>query len=241
MAAAKTITILHLYGHEMNIYGDRGNILALTKRLEWRGYKPKVVVAGVGDAIDWKAVDLVFGGGGQDRGQVAVGQDLQRHSDQLHALAMRGVPMLTICGLYQLFGRAFITLDGQEIPGIGIFKAQTVGSVERLIGNVVIETQYGQLVGFENHSGRTQLDPGQEPLGHIVVGGGNDGASGQEGAIEHNCYGTYLHGPLLPKSPDFTDHLLSLAIAHRYGAQELASLDDRQERAAAAVAASRPR
>lgn len=241
MAAKQIINILHLYGHEMNIYGDRGNIIALTERLRWRGVTPKVTVAGIGDSVDWPQVDLVFGGGGQDRGQVAVGQDLQRHAASIHAAVADGTPMLTICGLYQLFGRAFITLDGQEIPGIGVFHAQTVGSTERLIGNVVVESTFGTFVGFENHSGRTQLEPGQDSLGRVVKGGGNNGDSCEEGAVTGHCYGTYLHGPLLPKHPDFTDHLLLQALKRKYGVTELAPLDDRIERAAAATAASRPR
>lgn len=236
----KTIRILHLYEREMNMYGDRGNIITLQQRLAWRGYESEVVVAGVGDDIDWAKVDLVFGGGGQDRGQVAVGQDLQRHSQAIHAAVKAGVPMLLICGLYQLFGRAFITLDGQEIPGIGVFAAETHGSPERLIGNVVLSSHYGSLVGFENHSGRTGLDSGQDALGSLQKGYGNDGHSGEEGAVTHNVIGTYLHGPLLPKNPTLADHLLQTALRRHDPAATLQPLDDSVESLAATSAAARP-
>jgi CobQ-like glutamine amidotransferase family enzyme len=237
---AQSLTILHLYPRELNIYGDRGNILTLIKRLEWRGYGAKLVQAGVGDKLDIAKADLIFGGGGQDRGQLAVGQDLQRHATALHKAAGGGVPILTICGTYQLFGRGFQTLEGREIPGIGIFRAKTIGSTTRMIGNAIVDTPFGRLVGFENHSGRTLLEAGQQPLGTVVQGYGNDGASGYEGAAVANTYGTYLHGPVLPKNPALADLLLLTALSRKYGVETLAPLDDRLEHRAARDAGKRP-
>jgi CobQ-like glutamine amidotransferase family enzyme len=236
----KSITILHLYPRELNIYGDHGNILTLTQRLRWRGYEAKVVEAGVGDRIDIAAADLIFGGGGQDRGQIAVGRDLQKYTTALHKASQDNVPILTICGTYQLFGRGFTTLEGTEIPGIGIFKARTVGSEQRMIGNAIIETPLGKVVGFENHSGRTILEEGQEAFGTVTRGYGNDGRSGHEGAVVKTTYGTYLHGPVLPKNPVVADHLILAALKRKYSIEKLESLDDSLELAAATDATKRP-
>lgn len=236
----RSVKILHLYPKELNIYGDRGNILTLVKRLEWRGYKAEVISAGVGEKVDIAGADIIFGGGGQDRGQVAVGKDLQRHSKTLHQASKDGVPILTICGTYQLFGRGFTTLEGDEIKGISIFHARTIGSTQRMIGNVVVESEFGNLVGFENHSGRTLLEKTQEPLGRVIQGYGNDGRSGFEGSKTNNTYGTYLHGPVLPKNPRFADHLISEALKNKYGVETLEPLNDGLEQVAAADAAKRP-
>jgi CobQ-like glutamine amidotransferase family enzyme len=208
--------------------------------LRWRGYEPTVVQAGIGSQPAIAKADIIFGGGGQDSGQIAVGRDLQRHAEALHAASCAGTPILTICGSYQLFGRGFTTLEGTEIPGIGLFQARTVGSKLRMIGNVIIDTPLGRLVGFENHSGRTLLENGQQPLGTVIQGFGNDGHSGREGAISGNSYGTYLHGPLLPKNPALADALILAALQRRYGVEELAPLDDQLEQRAAADAATRP-
>lgn len=234
------LTIVHLYPKEMSIYGDFGNVLTLAKRLEWRGIGAQIKQVGIGDKFDLRQADIIFAGGGQDRGQVAVGQDLLDRREQLLEAAENGVVMLTICGAYQLFGRRFVTLDGQEIPGIGLFGAETFGSTKRMIGNIVIESPWGRLVGFENHSGKTKLDATQEALGGVVKGYGNDGESGQEGAVSKNVFGTYLHGPILPKNPNLADHLLLLALKRKYATEVLTLLDDGLELAAAASATSRP-
>jgi CobQ-like glutamine amidotransferase family enzyme len=238
---SKVITIAHLYPREMNIYGDMGNIITLVKRLEWRGYQARVKAVEVGEEIDWDEVDIVFGGGGQDSGQVVVGDDLLRHGEKLRAMAADGVPMLVICGLYQLFGREFITAPGKKVPGIGVFAASTKAGSVRMIGNVVSHSDYGVLVGFENHSGATKLDKGQAALGRIVKGYGNDPKSRQEGAVSGAAIGTYLHGPVLPKNPGLADHLLLTALRRRYGVTELVALDNTMELHAAKVAAGRPR
>lgn len=237
--AVKKIVLAHLYPNEMNIYGDRGNIIALTKRLEWRGFTVQYQPVEVGQQYDFTKADLVFGGGGQDRGQAVVADDLQTRADNLHHAAADGVVMLLVCGLYQLFGHHFTTMDGEEIPGISLFKASTVGSNNRMIGNVIVATEWGELVGFENHSGQTYLEEGQETLGKVLQGYGNNSQTPEEGAVTGNVFGTYLHGSLLPKNPTFADELLRRALERR-GEDPLQPLDDRLERQAAAVAKTRP-
>ncbi len=241
MSQQHRLTIAHLYPAEMNIYGDRGNILALVKRLEWRGIGVTVEAVEVGRPYDFTAADLVFGGGGQDRGQLLVAEDLQGRRAELHRAAKAGTVMLVVCGLYQLFGRQFTTQSGQVLLGIGLFDAETVATTERLIGNVVEETAFGRTVGFENHSGQTTLGESQAPLGRVTKGSGNDQKSGIEGAVSGNVFGTYLHGPILPKNPILADQLIKLALARKYPKLTLRPLDDRLETAAATVAASRPR
>lgn len=236
----KKVVIAHLYPAEMNIYGDLGNIRALVKRLEWRGYKPEVKEVGVGDEFDFTSADIIFAGGGQDRGQVVVAQDLLKRAQNLKKAVEEGVVVLAICGTYQLFGNGFTTSEGQEIPGIGIFKAHTVGSGRRMIGNIVVESQWGELVGFENHSGETLLEPDQQPLGKVLKGFGNNYDSGFEGAVTNNAFGTYLHGPILPKNPQFADHLILTALIRKHGVTELELLDDSLEKTTAEVAKHRP-
>ncbi len=234
------LTIAHLYPYEMNIYGDTGNVIALRRRLEWRGLEARVDLVPVGAEYDLAGADVVFGGGGQDRSQLEVADDLQRRRDAVHEAVAAGTVFLTICGTYQLFGRRFLTQDGQEIPGIGVFAMDTIGGRRRMIGNVVVATPWGDLVGFENHSGRTLLDPGQAALGRVKKGFGNNENRREEGAVTANCFGTYLHGSLLPKNPAFADELLLRALRRRHGAGfELAPLDDSLERQAAQAAARR--
>lgn len=237
---SRKLVIAHLYPGEMNIYGDLGNVIALKKRLEWRGYEAEVRAVEIDQPFDWAAADIVFGGGGQDSGQLLVGPDLAQRGEELRQLAADGMPMLLICGLYQLFGRGFTTLDGREIPGIDVFRASTVGSNVRMIGNIVIDSPFGRLVGFENHSGQTILEPVQEPLGQVKQGYGNNPRSKREGAIMNQAIGTYLHGPILPKNPKLADHLILEALRRRYDVIGLEPLEDARERLAAKIAASRP-
>jgi lipid II isoglutaminyl synthase (glutamine-hydrolysing) len=236
----KTIRIAHLYPREMNIYGDLGNIITLVKRLEWRGYEAEVLPVESGEPFDFTQVDIVFGGGGQDSGQLAMGQDLLRRGEELRRMMSEGVPMLLICGSYQLFGRGFTTLEHQEIQGIDVFRASTAGSSKRMVGNIAIDSPFGRLVGFENHSGETVLEPGQAALGTVQMGFGNNSDCGEEGAVSGNAIGTYMHGPLLPKNPALADHLLLAALRRRYGVEELEPLNDELEHLTAKVAASRP-
>lgn len=234
------ITITHLYSEELNIYGDRGNIITLIKRLQWRGFTAMVDYVGPGDRYDFKKTDIVFGGGGQDRGQSLAAADLLKRRDNLVAAVEEGLVVLTICGTYQLFGHGFTTLEGSEIPGIGLFKAHTIGSQLRMVGNLVADTSFGELVGFENHSGQTVLDSGQEPLGTVIKGYGNNANSKNEGAITKNVFGTYMHGPVLPKNPRLADELINRALARR-GIARLKPLDDELEHQTAAVAKTRSR
>lgn len=235
------LVIAHLYPYEMNIYGDTGNVIALRRRLEWRGLEARVDPVPVGAGYDLAGADIVFGGGGQDRSQLEVADDLQRRRDAVHEAVAAGTVFLTICGTYQLFGRRFLTQDGQQIPGIGVFAMDTIGGSKRMIGNVVVTTPWGDLVGFENHSGRTLLDPGQASLGRVKKGYGNNETRREEGAVTANCFGTYLHGSLLPKNPAFADELLARALRRRHGAGfALEPLDDRLENLAARAAARRP-
>ncbi len=235
------LVIAHLYPYEMNIYGDTGNVIALRRRLEWRGLGARLDPVPVGAPYDFTRADLVFGGGGQDRSQLQVAEDLQWRAAAIREAVAAGTVFLTICGTYQLFGRRFLTQDGREIPGIGVFAMETIGGPKRMIGNIVVATPWGDLIGFENHSGRTLLDPGQASLGRVKKGYGNDETRREEGAITANCFGTYLHGSLLPKNPGFTDELLRRALSRRHGqGATLAPLDDQLEHLAAQAAARRP-
>ena len=235
------VTIAHLYPREMNIYGDMGNIISLSKRLEWRGYRVQVKAVEIGEPFNFDEVDLVFGGGGQDSGQLVMGSDLVKRGPVLREMVNAGVPMLVICGMYQLFGHGFKTIDGQELPGIDVFDTTTIGKKTRMIGNVIVETtRFGRIVGFENHSGQTLLARTQAPLGEVVQGFGNDPKSKREGATREQSIGTYLHGPLLPKNPRLADHLILTALKRRYSVTELEPLDARFETSAAKSAASRP-
>lgn len=204
--------IVHIYPDEMNTYGDRGNLLTLKRRAEWHGLEPVVHYYHAGGPFP-KEVDIVLGGGGQDSAQAVIQEDILRAGNKLHQLADAGIPMLMVCGTYQLFGNRFVTSDGQEIQGIGIFDVETIGGEKRLIGNVAVETtEFGTLYGFENHSGRTYLRNGQKELGTVSRGSGNNGEDGTEGARVHNTIGTYMHGPLLPNNPHLADGLIALAM-----------------------------
>lgn len=235
------LVIAHLYPAEMNIYGDTGNVIALSRRLEWRGIDAVVERIAVGDPYDFTAADVVVAGGGEDRAQLAVAADLQRRAGDIREAVAAGTVFLTICGTYQLFGHRFVTHDGDEMPGIGVFDLETHGGDERMIGNIVLDTEWGPLVGFENHSGRTFLGEGQQPLGMVRKGYGNNERDFDEGAVTANAFGSYLHGALLPKNPAFADELLRRALVQRHGDDAvLGPLDDGVERAAADAAATRP-
>ncbi len=239
--SAKTIRIVHLYPKEMNIYGDWGNVLTLQRRLEWHGFTPEIVEHHPGRPFP-DNVDIVVGGGGQDSGQLAIQTDLLDIADQLRELANNGTPMLVICGLYQLFGRFFKTSDGKTIHGIGIFKAETHGGKKRMIGNVLATSSvFGELVGYENHSGVTILDHDQPALGRVIKGDGNNGKDTTEGAVYNHVYGSYLHGSLLPKNPVLADAIIRQAVEKRYGSFTPGAVDDSYANRARSVAKKRPR
>lgn len=237
---SKKIRILHLYPREMNIYGDWGNVLTIMRRAQWHGYEPEIVQHHPGKPFP-SDIDIVIGGGGQDSGQSIVQDDLLAIGDELHVLADRDVPMLMICGLYQLFGKFFQTAEGHRIPGIEIFDLETIAGPKRLIGNIVTKTPFGELVGYENHSGLTTLGDNQPALGTVVKGDGNNGSDKSEGAIYRCVFGSYLHGSLLPKNPVFADALIEAAAHRKFGSFEPAIIDDRFAELARAVAMRRPR
>lgn len=242
-AARYTLRLAHLYPTLMNLYGDRGNIITLRHRCEARGIDLRVDEIGPGENFDPAPYDLIFIGGGQDREQARIADDLvSRKGPGLRAAVAGGTPTLAVCGGYQLLGRSYQTGTGEELPGVGIFPMRSVHPGEatpRCIGNVEIMWNGGTLVGFENHGGRTYLEAGATPLGRVQAGFGNNGEDGTEGAVVHNAYGTYLHGSLLPKNPALADHLIALALTRRYGDQvALPPLDDTLEQQAHADAAA---
>src|SRR5215211_6605507 len=251
------LQLAHLYPDQMNIYGDRGNILTLTQRCAWRGIDVQLVRVGVGAEVDWPSIDIAFFGGGQDSGQALIASDfVQRQGPPLRAAIDDDLVVLSICGGYQLLGRYFLTYTGERLPGIGAIDVHTVGGDVRLIGNIVVDADLSpssvvssqlrmatnhraqtadhgtrtKLIGFENHSGRTYLGAGVRALGRVLAGHGNNGEDGSEGAVYRNAFGCYMHGSLLPKNPQLADHLINLALRRRYGPEAtLAPLDDRLE------------
>lgn len=237
----KKLRILQLYPKDMNIYGDWGNVLVLKRRAEWHGYETEVLEHDTGDDFP-KDIDIVVGGGGQDSGQGRIQDDLQRVAPAIHRLAEKEVPMLVVCGLYQMFGKRFITRQGQEILGIGLFDMETRGGDERLIGNVILQSdEFGEIVGYENHSGLTNLSSSVKPLGTVVRGAGNNLSAGNEGARYKNVIGTYLHGPLLPKNPEIADWILEKACSKKFGDFTSTVIDDRLADSAREIAKTRPR
>jgi lipid II isoglutaminyl synthase (glutamine-hydrolysing) len=233
--------LVHLYPREMNIYGDTGNVVVLRRRLQWRGLPVETVAVSVGDPLPHD-VDILLGGGGQDAAQGEIGADFASRGPELRAMAEDGVVMLTVCGTYQMLGHEFVTQEGRHIAGVGVLDVVTHGQAERLIGNNFVDTaDAGRLVGYENHSGLTELGLDVLPLGTTQPGRGNNGRDETEGAVRKNVIGTYLHGPVLAKSPRFADELLRRALARRGEDTELAPLDDSLAEQAARVAVGRPR
>ncbi len=237
-AAAAELRLLALYPEQMNIYADRGNILFLRHRCEWRGIAFSYAASGPGEGFDPAEHDLIYIGGGQDRDQLIVAEDMIRTKREAIAGAVEdGASLLAVCGGYQLLGHRY-ALGERSVPGLGIADLETVREPgSRLIGNVEVEVDLGEgpriLAGFENHGGRTYLGAGAEPLGRVLHGFGNNGRDRLEGVRRANMIGTYLHGPLLPKNAWFADRLIATALQRRTGSPlELAPLDDELERAA---------
>ena len=239
--------IAHLYPELLNIYGDKGNVIAFTKRCLWRNIEVEIHEINPGDDIDPDLYDFYFIGGGQDQQQIMVAGELQKQAENLREAANNNVVFLTICGGYQLLGHYYKPHDGDKIPGVSILDAYTVAGNTRFIGNVTVKlnfeiatpasqvrndssTSFNKLVGFENHSGLTYLQGETKPIGMVQIGNGNNGKDKTEGAIFKNVFGTYLHGSLLPKNPKFTDHLITLALKRRYGNNiQLPELNDEIE------------
>ncbi len=240
-----TIRVGHLYPEYLNIYADRGNIAVLARRAALRGHELVVEGVSVGDELDPGAHDLLYVGGGQDREQALISGDLAAKAEPIGTAVEGGAALLAVCGGYQLLGRGYRERSGALLPGVGLFPHETVAGERRMIGDVLLDCAWAgrTLAGFENHIGRTRLDPGAQPLGRVVAGFGNDGESGQEGCRVGRAVGTYLHGPLLPRNPWLADRLLEWSLAHRTGgeAEELSPLPDELEATAHEVSARRAR
>jgi lipid II isoglutaminyl synthase (glutamine-hydrolysing) len=242
------IVVGHLYPEYLNIYADRGNIAVLERRAAWRGHELEVRPVSVEDPLEPGEHDLLYIGGGQDREQALVALDLAAKRERVLAAAAEGAAVLAVCGGYQLLGRFYRSVGGEELPGVGLFPLHTVAGERRMIGDILLDVELvpGErrtIAGFENHAGRTYLDEGTEPLGRVVAGFGNDGASGAEGCRVGRAIGTYLHGPLLPRNPWLADWVLAQAIAHSTGGEAPAfgPLRDELEQQAHAVSARRAR
>ena len=237
----KSITILQLYPQDMNIYGDWGNIQVLMQRLKWHGYNVTLTDYNPGDTFP-DDVDILVGGGGQDSGQDKIQKDLLSIAPILRQLAENDTPMLLICGLYQLFGNFFKTQDGHVIKGIGVLDIETHAGPERLIGNVVTQSkEFGDIIGYENHSGQTFLGGNVLPLGRVIKGAGNNGQDDSEGVRYRNIVASYLHGSLLPKNPAIADFLIEKAVTKKYGDYAPSVIDDRFAELAREHALKRPR
>jgi CobQ-like glutamine amidotransferase family enzyme len=240
--APMTVRICHLYPSLLSVAGDRGNLFALMHRCTWRGIRYSVTEADVDVVPDFSRCDVILLHGGQDREMTAAARDLEAKAGPLRDAIESGAVVLAVCAGYQLLGRSYTPAEGPPIPGLGVLDVVTQAGPERFIGHVAVECDLGpgaqgQLTGFENHSGRTYLGSGVEPLGQVLAGAGNNGQDGTEGARYREVYATYLHGPVLPKNPWLADHLLSRALAHRYqDCGPLAPLTDQAETQAHAAA-----
>lgn len=225
------IRIAHLYPDMLNLYGDRGNIIALTERMMARQIDVHTDAITMGKSFNADDYDILFIGGGQDFEQDVLLDDLKKGKDaEINKAIHNGTVMLAICGGYQMLGKYYKTYDGKMLEYMGALDFYTEGKEERMIGNYAYKTKEGiEVVGFENHSGRTYLGKGVEPLGKMIKGFGNNGEDGTEGVRFKNTFGTYSHGPVLPKNPDFADLFISKAVENKYGKSDLAPLDDALE------------
>jgi CobQ-like glutamine amidotransferase family enzyme len=226
----------HLYPDQLNMYGDRGNIITLRQRCAWRGISLLHIVLDLDEPLRPENFDMLFIGGGQDKEQDEVARDLREvKAGALREAVESDMPVLGVCGGYQLLAKFYRPAEGPELEGVGILDAWTIHkgkAVPRCIGNVALRWRDQTLVGFENHGGRTYLGAGAQPLGRVLYGHGNNSEDHQEGCVYRNTYGTYLHGSLLPKNPHLADHLIGLALCHRYGPEAdraITRLDDSRE------------
>ncbi len=224
------LVIAHMYPDLMNLYGDRGNLCCLEKRINWYGYDCEIRPVNLNDKLDFQQIDMLFMGGGSDREQNLVYNDLLVKAEKLMQEIENGLPTLCICGAYQLLGNYYKSYDGTVMNGLGFFDLHTLGKKDRLIGNILIESELDgkttTVVGFENHGGRTYLnDKKLHPFGKVVKGHGNNGEDAGEGLLYKNLIGTYLHGPLLPKNPAIADFFIK-AMAQRKGLNLAKTLDD---------------
>jgi len=223
------LILAHLYPKQMNIYGDQGNITAFKYRCHQRQINLIVKSININSPLPSGSFDLLFAGGGQDQQQALISQDLLSRKKILTQALNHHIPMLTICGSYQLFGRFFKPFKGPKLKGLGLFDAYTLASKQRKIGNIIIDSDFGPLVGFENHSGNTFLSGSTKALGKVIKGFGNNDQDKTEGAVKNNLIGCYLHGSLLPKNPILCDHLIKTALENKYKSVKLKPLSDKLE------------
>ena len=232
--ADKKIKICHLYPEVLNLYGDRGNTLCLRKRIEWRGIDCEIKEVLIGDKTPLTDFDIFFIGGGQDFEQEVLLADLKAgRGEDIKAAIKDGKTFLCICGGYQMMGHYYETKEHEKLEFLGAVDFHTIGGDVRMIGNYAFkcdESAGGStIVGFENHSGKTYLGEGVKPIGTVLAGFGNNGEDKTEGVHFNNLYGTYSHGPMLPKNPEFADHLIKTALLTKYGSAELEPLSDKAE------------
>lgn len=224
------LKIAHLYPDLLDLYSDRGNVIILQKRAEWRGLRATVDEITVGHEPDLSEYDILVMGGGMDREQGIVAGDLQKRRENLQHAVATGTVILAICGGYQLLGNYFETSGGQRIPGIGLLDIETVGAKVRMVGNVVAEMEIDgvktNIIGYENHSGKTYLGKGVQPMMKVIKGYGNSGEDKFEGVRQGTVFGTYLHGPLLAKNPTLADHMITLALKRKDLSVKLEGLND---------------
>lgn len=228
------LKLCHIYPDLLNLYGDRGNVLCLQRRLEWRGIDVSVTELPMGESRSLAEYDLFFIGGGQDYDQQVLMDDLKgKKAAEIHNAIEDGKTFLAVCGGYQLLGNRYSTWDGKQMDYIGAIDFETIGASKRMVGNFVfLSTEASgciEIVGFENHSGQTHLGSGVQPLGTVTVGYGNNGIDGTEGVRYRNVFGTYCHGPVLPKNPAFCDYILQTALETKYGSAFLEPLPDFEE------------
>lgn len=217
-----TLRICHLYPTLLSVAGDRGNLFALQRRCEWRGIRTEVTEVGVGQSARFPDYDLILFHGGQDKEMDVAARDLVDKAASIREAVESDVVVLAVCAGYQLLGHYYQPYVGERLEGVGALDLRTEGGNTRFMNHIALECDFAEgrlqtLVGFENHSGRTYLGPKAQPLGRLVAGSGNNGEDGFEGARYRQVYGTYLHGPVLPKNPWFTDHLIAQGLRHRYG------------------------
>lgn len=229
------IRLCHLYPDLLDLYSDGGNLIALNARARWRGIETEVRKISLGEPLKWSEVDILLIGGGSEREQYIVVEDLMKRAEEIKAAIDDGLVILSICSGYQLLGQYYQKESGEKVPGLGILDTWTIANEKRLIGNVVINlneeinaptNHLKTVVGFENHSGKTYLGRDVQPLGNVIQGYGNNGEDGSEGVRYKNVFGSYLHGPLLPKNPHIADRLLQLALERKGYNELLDPIDD---------------
>lgn len=219
------LKIAHLYPDLLNLYGDIGNITTIKKRCEWRGLETQVDSIYGNEKINFTGYDLVFLGGGSDREQLLVRDKLMSMKKELSSYVEAGGVLVAVCGGYQLLG-SYYKLEKETIQGLEILNIQTEVGKTRLISDVVLESEeFGTIVGFENHGGRTYIND-HTPLGKVLYGNGNNGTDGYEGVMYKNVIATYLHGSLLPKNPVLSDHIIKKMLEQRGLSTDLSPLDD---------------